>query len=217
MTKDERAELVELWRQRAALVRTEGDMSRRISALAGRIKKSIDDPIVTTAAAPFVSARTSIHSSRKALESRIRALVRRDPIWPWVKALPGLAELGFACILAEAGGDLLAYPTHSKLWKRMGLSVSEDGQAQRRRRGAAGELEGYSPRRRAASHTVASALFRIQSINRGQYRQIYDVRKAYEESRTLSRQHAHARAMRYMEKRVLRDLWRAARQSHGGQ
>lgn len=217
MTPDERAELVELWRQRQVLIRTEGDMTRRIYALARRVGKKPDDPIVAAAAQPFESSRVTLRSSRKSIEVKIRRLVRTDLTWSWAKTVKGLAELGVGSLIAEAGGDLLTYPTHSKLWKRMGLAVSEDGRAQRRKRGAAGELEGFSPHRRAVSYNVAVALFRIQSQVNGPYRNLYDDRRRYEESRVDNRGHAHARAMRYMEKRMLRDLWRSARQNHGGQ
>ncbi len=211
MTEAERAELVEVWRQRQVLVRAEGDMVRRIKALAKRTGLPVHDPVVMLAAEPFEAARLVLRRSRLALEKRLRLLVRGDPAWLWAKDVPGLAELGVASLIAEAGGDLRTYPTHSKLWRRLGLAVSEDGRAQGRRVGAAGELEGFSPQRRAVSYNVASALLRVQTPINGAYRQLYDQRRVHEETADIGLKHAHNRAQRYVEKRIVRDLWSAAR------
>lgn len=211
MTPDERAELVELWRQRQALMRAEGDMVRRTKALARRAGLALDDPHIIAASEPFLEAAAVLHASKLRAERRLRKLARTDPVWNWASQIRGLAELGVASVLAEAGGDLRTYSTHSKLWKRFGLAVSDDGLAQGRRGGAQALLEGFSPQRRNVIHNVAIALLRAQSPTVGPYRQVYDQRKIHEISQVSSPAHAEARAVRYMTKRVLRDLWLAAR------
>jgi hypothetical protein len=211
MNDAERAELVETWRQRQVLTRAEGDMVRRIKALSRRAGLPVADPLIQLAAEPFIAAVDVLHRGRLRQERQLRKLVRKDPVWEWAQAVRGLGELSVASLIAEAGGDLRTYPTHSKLWRRMGLAVSDDGRAQARRLGPAGELEGYSPQRRAVSYNLASAVLRAQTATQGVYRQIYDDRRQYEEARTQSKKHAHNRAQRYMEKRLVRDLWRAAR------
>ena len=42
----------------------------------------------------------------------------------------------------------------------------------------------------------------------GPYRLLYTDRKAYELARGLKKSHAHMRAVRYVAKRILRDVWR---------
>lgn len=211
MNDAERVLLVETWRQRQVLTRAEGDMVRRVKALSRRAGLPKDDPVILLAAEPFIAAMDVLHRARLRQERQLRRLARLDPVWEWAQDVRGLGELGVASLIAEAGGDLRAYPTHSKLWRRMGLAVSDDGRAQARRLGPAGELEGYAPQRRAVSYNLASAVLRAQSATNGFYRQIYDERRRYEEARTQSPRHAHNRAQRYMEKRLVRDFWRAAR------
>lgn len=131
----------------------------------------------------------------------------------WVAQQRGFGLKSFAEVIAETG-DLDAYDNPAKVWKRMGLAVGDDGKGQRRQRGAAGVLAGFSPRRRALMHVIGECLIKL---NDGIYRQSYDERKAYELARDPEMKpiHAHKRAMRFMEKRLLRDLWRAWRGQNG--
>lgn len=48
-------------------------------------------------------------------------------------------------------------------------------------------------------------------VESGPLRLLYDERKAYEAGRVETPAHAHNRAKRYIEKRLIRDLWRAWR------
>lgn len=151
----------------------------------------------------------------------------------------GFGELSLAVIVGEAG-DLSLYGSHSKLWKRMGLAVMGrgDGLSDRRQGGLAkgapkGDwiAHGYNANRRSRMFVIGDSMFKT-----GPYRQVYLARKAYEiaqaqaEGLTVapsakipekrkaefrSDGHVHRRAQRYMEKRLLRDLWRAWR--GGGQ
>jgi hypothetical protein len=211
MTPDERAELVELWRQRQVLSRAEGDMSRRVKALAKRAGLPLNDPYIVLAGEPFLRAGHVLHVSKLSLERRLKTLVKTEPVWQWAVNVRGLAELSVAAVLAECGGDLSTYATHSRLWKRFGLAVSDDGGAQRCRTGPLGTLEGFSPERRHIAHNLALSVLRSQTATQGPYRLLYDSRKAYELQNVSSRAHAEARTLRYLAKRILRDLWRARR------
>lgn len=162
------------------------------------------------------------------------------PVWgSFARDIRGFGPGSLAVIVGESG-DLAAYPTHSKLWKRMGLApFLKDGVAlsgmQWRLRGGLSKDDwaafGYSPVRRSRMFSIGDTLIKQ---NRGDYRAIYDFRKAYERAMAeaagltvapaakipkkraaefVSDGAVHARAQRYMEKRLLRDLWRAWRRA----
>jgi hypothetical protein len=138
------------------------------------------------------------------------------PVWKsFGEGVRGFGRGSLAVIVAEAG-DLANYSDKSKLWKRMGLAVM-DGMRQghvakglsRDDRAAAYMEHGYSPKRRSRVWNIGDAL--IKGNGDGIYRAAYLKRKEYERARDPEMKliHAHRRAQRYMEKRLLRDLWRA--------
>lgn len=159
------------------------------------------------------------------------------PAWlGFGSSVRGFSARGLGTIVGEAG-DLALYSTHSKLWKRMGVAVIGLGDGLNdHRQGAPGSgsskddwiREGYSPSRRSKLFVIGDSLIKTT----GPYRDVYLARKAYEierakalgldvapaakipKSRTRefrSDGHVHHRSQRYMEKRLLRDLWRAWR------
>lgn len=166
----------------------------------------------------------------------IRRFVRLLPIWARFKDVKGVAETTIGAIIGEAG-DLSVYDRESKLWKRMGVGVMGPGDGiGDHAQGHPGPgadaddwiAEGYSKRRRSVLWNIGDAIVKVG----GPYRAIYDNRKAYEIARAedlglkvapaaqipkgkaheyRSAIHVHRRAQRYMEKRLLRHLWRAWR------
>jgi hypothetical protein len=164
------------------------------------------------AAHDFADQRRTLRSRRRAVERAAVELVRATPVYEWWTSQRGLGALGLAQILGITG-DLNAFPTPAKLWKYLSLHVV-DGHAARRARGAASRGQGFSPFRRAVMHQIGDALVKL---NAQPWRGLYDARKAYELERLPpdpGRQGwAHKRALRYMEKRLLRELWRAWRQA----
>jgi hypothetical protein len=74
---------------------------------------------------------------------------------------------------------------------------------------------GYSPTRRSAVWTLGDCLIKGQGKGEdaGEFRRIYDARKAYELERNekMTKAHAHNRAKRRMEKEAIRRLWKAWR------
>lgn len=188
------------------------------------------DPVAFYATYPLVEARERIRKYRLAAEGRCKVLARQLPLYRYfVEPINGLGPLGFAQILGEAG-DLTTYSNPAKLWKRMGVAVI-NGQRQRRVTGAEALEHGYSPQRRSILWNIGDALLKKQNV----YKDVYDARKVSETQKALqegltvlpqaqidrlpaakkkqhrSLGHIHARAKRYTEKRLLRDLWRAAR------
>lgn len=147
------------------------------------------------------------------------------------ESILGFGLASFATIIGEAG-DLSRYSNHSKLWKRMGLAVMDGKRQGAPGTGASAEdwiRHGYSPLRRSHVWNIGDTMLKAQirvvkdaagedtgeRISRGEYGAIYLARKAYEIAREpeIKPIVAHRRAQRYMEKRLLRNLWRAWRRA----
>jgi hypothetical protein len=85
-----------------------------------------------------------------------------------------------------------------------------DGQRQRRTTDADLAVRmGYNAERRSVLYCIGDSLLKKQNP----YRELYLQRKAYEQEKAPdgTKMLWHRRAQRYMEKRLLRDLWRAWR------
>jgi hypothetical protein len=154
---------------------------------------------------PLLEGRDGIEKARLQVEKRLLVLAKGLPVVPWVDSVRGFGVLSLAGIVGEAG-DLSAYSNPAKLWKRMGLAVI-GGERQRKKEGAAGIEHGYNPARRSLMWTVGDCIIRAG----GPLKELYNERKVYEAPRVKTKMHAHNRAKRYIEKRLLRDLWRAWR------
>jgi len=218
------AEIREQWRRRQAWHRAEKSLTLTAKALCRRLvggdKKEAEalykaalgkgeHPLADLALAaimPIVNGREQIEQSRKAVEKRLTVLAKDLPAAQWVAGVRGFGLLSLAAIVGEAG-DLNDYATVSRLWKRMGLAVMGDGTRQRRVGGIDALDHGYAPARRSVVWAIGDVLIKLG----GSYKELYDARKLIEAERVETKAHAHNRAKRYMEKRVLRDLWVAWR------
>jgi hypothetical protein len=159
------------------------------------------------------------------------------PVWAeFGEGIRGFGARSLAVIVAEAG-DLSLYPKKGHLWKRMGVAVI-DG---KRQGGLAKNAHkddwiehGYNRERRSKMFVIGDTLVKSD----GPYRAVYLARKEYERQRAeaeglivapsakipakrkdefMSDGHVHRRAQRYMEKRLLRDLWQAWNRQEAGQ
>jgi hypothetical protein len=176
--------------------------------------------------------RDVAHAGKLHCEGKLRALAKKLSIYSFVQSTRGFGEIGLAQIVGKCG-DLSNYSNPAKVWKRMGLGIV-DGKRQQCIAGDAALAirHGYSPRRRSTMFVIGDSLLKCQ----GPYREIYLARKAYEVQKAeaagltvkpaaqikkgeadkcMSQGHIHARAQRYMEKRLLRDLWIAWKNLHG--
>jgi len=154
---------------------------------------------------PLIEARKGIETARLQVEKRLLVLAKDMPVADWTEGVRGVGLLSIAGIVGEAG-DLGNYSNPAKLWKRMGLAVI-GGERQRKKEGAAGIEHGYNPARRSLMWTIGDCIIRAG----GPLKELYNERKVYEAPRVKTKMHAHNRAKRYIEKRLLRDLWRAWR------
>lgn len=178
--------------------------------------------------APFLEARGIVEARRKAAEKELTKLAKQLPVADWMDGVKGLAALSLGAVIGEAG-DLSQYDNPAKLWKRFGLAVMGDGSRQRRVSGVAALDHGYSPERRSIVWNIGECVIKAQvrnvkdadgkrtdeSVAIGPYGQLFLDRREYERERVETKGHAKNRASRYVQKRLLRDLWRAWRAASG--
>lgn len=143
-------------------------------------------------------------------ELTLRKLARSLPVWARFGAgIKGFGELGLAVIVGEAG-NLSDYDGFAKLWKRLGLGLV-DGKQQGKPGAGATAMDwiahGYSPQRRS----TIFAYIGEPLLKQGPYRDVYLARKELELSRGKSKGHSHMAAHRYMEKALIKHLWKAWR------
>ena len=182
-----------------------------------------------------IQARDPISAVEDRCTKDMEAAAKQLPVWSsFGEGVKGFGARSLASILAETG-DLLNYATPSRVWKRMGLGVL-DGVRQGGLSKTAHKSEwiahGYSRKRRSIMFVIGDVLVKNQS----EYREIYLARKEIERQKAAERGllvapaakipekqkdkyisdgHIHRRAQRYMEKRFLRDLWKAYYRSFG--
>lgn len=209
--------------------------------------KGIKNAVSMWGAKGLIDLYDDAHRHKLAAEKQVEALAQSLPVMPWIETVRGVGPKGLGLIIGETG-DLTNYAGPAKVWKRLGLAVAENGKAQRRVKGKAtkagdertlteGELQGFSPRRRALMHVIGDNLIKQNGAD-GEFRQVYDARKAYEREQAeaqglkvvptakipkkhpeqyRSEWYVHKRAMRYMEKRFLLRLWQEWRRATSDQ
>ena len=212
------------WRNRQNMVRAEGKLVLQIKAICrgfadgdikeanklyATVKKGEATLELTAATQPLFEAREPLVQSRAAFEKWLVDLAKQLPVSTFVDKVRGFGHLGLAGIVGEVG-DFMAYEKElDGIYKRAGLAVI-DGDRQRRCSNAEMALaHGYSPSRHAVFWAIGDSLLKSQGKeeNAGPYRKIYDNRKEYERERVQTDGHAHNRALRYMTKRLVRDLY----------
>jgi hypothetical protein len=210
--RDQVSVIRELYRQRQDLLNAEGTLARQINRIVARtLKKTEVTPAEIKAHAPSIllDMKAVPHAAKAALEKQITKLVRQLPAWQqWGEGVRGFGEMSMAAIVGEAG-DLHDFANPAKLWKYMGMALI-DGERQRKCADKEKAIRhGYCPRRRSVMFVIGDCLIR----SGGEYKALYDERKVYEQQKApeLAPIVHHRRAKRYMEKRLLRNLWRAWR------
>ena len=223
------AQIVETWRARQDMVRAQQKLTLQIKSIcrrftagdkteAEKLYKSMQNgrehPMAESAHMACIGllmARVPLEEQRKGYEKTLAKLGKSLPIAHACYEIKGVNSMTLASIVGECG-DLSAYPSVAGVWKRAGLAVIE-GERQRKKAGDAALLHGYAPARHAVFWNIGAALIKAQGKDdaAGPYRRIYDERKEYERPRVDTDGHAHNRAMRYMVKRLMKNLtleWR---------
>lgn len=187
---------------------------------------------------PQIEMRGTTDNIEGAAKKQLESLAEQLPVSGWAGGIRGFGPVGLAIIVGEAG-DLGGYSNPGKLWKRMGVAVL-DGKRQgglpKSSSAAEWKAHGYNRVRRSRLYTIGLSMIMAGDAKPGSketsYRQVYLDRKAYEAARAeadglivapsakipkgkqteyRSLGHIDNRARRYVEKRLLRDLWRAWR------
>jgi hypothetical protein len=173
------------------------------------------------------AAMAGMQRSREFLEEEMQELGRLLPCQRLAEDIRGFSVMRLAVLIGEAG-DLGNYPSPAKLWKRFG--VAPDAEYAMETKG--GKTAIAKPRRRRSElWVVGDAIIKAQvrkivddegkdtggRMSNGALGGVYLRRKEYERPRVETDLHARRRAQRYMEKRLLRDLWIAWNEETGHQ
>lgn len=146
--------------------------------------------------APVLQARAILEAQRKDVEEQYELLVWDLPIMEWANKISGIGAGSVAALIGNTG-NLWHYPTVQKFWNRMGMAVMPDGRRQRNILGqavATRTMGGYNAQRRSVVWNIGTSVMFAQSprvdkltgeIKReaGEYRKIYDTRRAYEDAK----------------------------------
>lgn len=232
--------ITELYRRRVDLQRAEMKLTLQIKAICRRLLmadgKSFEEATKESAAlynalstsgkhalssigllhaAPLLESREPLERNKKLLDKQLSGLAKELPIWEWSKGVRGLAATSLCSLIGEIG-DLGQYATVAKVWKRMGVAVFDGARQGGLGKGAAADewtRHGYVKRRRSVLWNVGACLLRSQKASNGEFYRVYADRRDYEKAvhPELTKLQIHRRAQRYMEKRFLRELWKAWR------
>lgn len=184
-----------------------------------------DHPDVLRLASLVDALKTAEHSA----ELNLGRIMRRHPLYEWLRDARGVGVKQGARLLAAIGdpywNDLYDRPRLvSELWSYAGYG---DAAAQVRKRG---QKANWSAAAKMRAYLVSVSIVKAG----GSYREVYDAaREKYagavhaaeckrcgpagkpaQPGSLISDGHAHGRALRAVSKRVLRDLWAAARDIH---
>jgi hypothetical protein len=202
-------------------------------AIAARAAAITKDPAGTpweTMVNAQVASIAPFEAVEKTNTKEMEQIARALPVWKaFGEEIRGFGAASLAAIIAEAG-DLSNYDDKAKLWKRMGVAVLDGIRQGGLVKGAGAEAwiaHGYNPMRRSVMWNIGDTMLKAQirkvksddgedtgeRTSLGKYGQSYLDRKVYELAREPEMQpiKAHRRAQRYMEKRLLKDLWQAWR------
>ncbi len=173
--------------------------------------------------------RYSIEKYKDTTGTAIETAVKALPIAKWVLDIKGAGLKSTGLLIGALGGPMYPkYACPARVWKRMGLSVLSDGTAQRK---IAGDKElaieaGFSPQRRSIMHNIGESLVKgnqtgskaKDNVERLTYSKMYFERKQYEVemSPKLPAWHVNKRAMRYMEKQYLKNMFNEWKRLYNG-
>ncbi len=184
---------------------------------------------------PHSLALEPLENQRAAYEKELVKLVKQLPAYEFVKNTKGFGDLSFACIVGETG-DFAKYSNPAKLWKRLGLAVLDgkrQGNPGDKPTAEDWIRHGYNKARRSVvwnagnnfiggmgkfrpiygedvdandSYTPYQKLF-ANRCRLEQQKLNHEIEIAAKTGKESYKLHASNRAKRYVEKRVIRDLW----------
>lgn len=182
-----------------------------------------------------LASRSYLVEMQEQAEAALEQLCEALPVVGWWREHVFSGSLVSLAVIIGETGHLSLYSNPAKVWKRMGVAVLDGVRQGGLRKTASKEdwiKHGYSAERRSRMWVIGDVLVK----HPGYYREVYLERKAYLRQRAVSRGliiapaakipkarkdefisdgHIHKDAQRYMEKRLLKNLWQAWRD--GGQ
>jgi len=174
-------------------------------AMAG---KAIEAPaILLSFLTVFSRSIAPINDEMKRVEGILKTEVRNLPVWNWCKSERGIAELTVASLVGELGNPG-NYSNPAKVWKRMGLAVTNAGEESKHSPiGSAmkNPLAGYCPRRRSVAYLIGDSFIKTKSPRR----EWYNERRAFTEINRpdWTKMRKHRDAHRIMVKKWLVQFW----------
>ena len=166
-------------------------------------------------------ALTVFDEERDRIEEEMQALVEELHVYDWWMSIRGCGAQSLASVIAETG-DLFKYANPGKVWKRLGLApvtklvkgelVTKACSTWKRQKGSLTNEEwtkaGYNPQRRSAIFAAVGQVLVMQQDEAS--REIYLAKKEEMAAREPDWKKAHVNmyAIRYMEKKLIRKLWR---------
>lgn len=151
--------------------------------------------------------RDGIAALEHAATRDLQRAMRAHPLGPWVKRTIGVGEKQAARLLA-AVGDPADRPNPAKLWQYAGHG---DPARSKLRKGQPVE---HNPIAKMRTRLIANSC--IKQMH-SPYRAVYDRERVRWADRDTTDLHKHNHALRVVGKAMLLDLWREARELHGGQ
>lgn len=205
-----------------------------LTAALAEIKAGEIESQLAASILPYIEAMEPFDRQNREYEKHLTKLVKRLPVYPWVKGVKGFGDVSFATIVGECG-DIGTYKSVSAVWKRLGLAVMSGN-----RQGAPGEGasaqdwidHGYNRARRSVSWNARNQI--IGGMGKWRpvfgedvhvnpdltpYQRVYAERARYEaeklglpvtesdKGKESYKLHIANRAHRYTEKRMLKHLW----------
>jgi len=187
---------------------------------------------------PYLLALQPLDAQRALYEKQMVKSARLLPVYGWTQSVKGFGDVSFATIVGECG-DIGTYKSVAAVWKRLGLAVFNGKRQGNPGDGATAAdwiVHGYNKQRRSVSWNMRNNLiggmgkFRpafgddVWANPELTYLQRVFVDRARYESEKLGlpvtesekgkesyKKHPTNRAMRYTEKRMLRELYKAWR------
>jgi len=221
----------EAWSQRQDLVNAHGSLARQLKSICRRhcggdkvkgtalFKKMRTggkvDLAPTLATMVLLQSYIAIGVQRKSQEKVLCENVAMLPVAKWATSIRGVADIALASLIGEAG-NLNDYAGPAKLWKRFGVGLVQDNKGEwvRQRKVIDKKLAvamGYSPKRRSVLWNVGACIIRSRKGATGVAADLlayYESEKKRAMEKGCKKGHAHRRAQKHMEKRLLVLLWR---------
>ncbi len=212
-----------------------------IKAATAEIDEGLPQSDVASVISSYIESEKLFDAQCEGYAKQMVKLVKQLPAYEFVKSVNGFGDVSFATIIGECG-DIGTYKSVSAVWKRLGLAVINGRRQGNPGEGATAQDwvdHGYNRARRSVSWNMRSGIIGNMGLWRPDfgsdlsdvtyYQKVYAERARFEAEKLgmpveckvnakgvekeSYRAHVATRAHRYVEKRLLKNLyieWRKA-------